>query len=111
MKQCIHLLIALTLLTGHRRAAAQTAFALATNYFVGETAISVAAADVNGDGKVDLIVAVQGGALIVLTNNGSGGFGTNAIYTVRTSPSCVVAAVVNGDGKPDLISANWSRAC
>ena len=79
----------------------------------------VAAADVNGDGRLDLISANYGfrwanpgepggwnNTLTVLTNNGSGGFGSNATLTVGFGPSAVVAADVNGDGKPDLISAN-----
>ena len=65
---------------------------------------SVTAADVNGDGKVDLICANEGDStLSVLTNNGSGGFVLAAIYPVDSGPSCVVAADVNGDGKVDLI--------
>jgi hypothetical protein len=42
----------------------------------------------------------------VLTNNGSGGFGSNATLVVGSYPLGVAAADVNGDGKPDLISAN-----
>jgi len=67
----------------------------------------VIAADVNGDGHVDLISAnYDGGTLTVLTNNGSGLFGSNATYTVGSAPRCVIAADVNGDGLVDLISAN-----
>jgi hypothetical protein len=67
----------------------------------------VAVADVNGDGKPDLISANSNdGTLTVLTNNGNGGFGLNATLTVGSAPSSVIAVDVNGDGKPDLISAN-----
>ncbi len=66
------------------------------------TVQSVVAADANGDGRLDLIA--NG---LVLTNNGSGGFGSNTTYAVGSSGStCVVAADVNGDGKLDLITAN-----
>ncbi|HEY9174896.1 MAG TPA: VCBS repeat-containing protein [Verrucomicrobiae bacterium] len=79
----------------------------------------LATADVNGDGRLDLISANYGfrwalpgdpggwnTTLTILTNSGSGSFGSNATLTVGTGPSAVVAADVNGDGKPDLISAN-----
>ena len=74
---------------------------------VGAAPYSVAAADVNGDGWVDLISANNGtNTLSVLTNNRSGGFVLAATITVGNNPISVTAADVNGDGKVDLISAN-----
>jgi hypothetical protein len=71
---------------------------------------SVTAADVNGDGKVDLIAAnYQNNSLSVLTNNGSGGFALSStpILNVPTAnPASVTAIDVNGDGKVDLVTAN-----
>src|ERR1700733_6165458 len=68
----------------------------------------VVAADVNGDGKVDLISANQGAnTLTVFTNDGFGNFKLSATLAVGNSPTCVVVADVNGDGKPDLITANF----
>jgi hypothetical protein len=56
---------------------------------------------------VDLISANHAAnTLTVLTNNGSGVFGSNATLNVGRGPYCVAAADINGDGKVDLISAN-----
>jgi hypothetical protein len=87
-------------------AIAQVAFAPATNYPVSTYPRAIAAADINGDGKMDLIVANEfANSLLVLTNDGNGGFGSNATYNVQ-NPSFVMAADVNNDSKPDLISAD-----
>ena len=89
-------------------------FTLASSPAVGtgtfnDYAYPGAVADVNGDGKPDLICANGGiNTLTVLTNNGYGVFGSNATLNVGAFPTSVVAADINGDGKPDLICANDS---
>ncbi|HTR27425.1 MAG TPA: FG-GAP-like repeat-containing protein [Terriglobales bacterium] len=101
----------------------------ASNYFqpvqsypsAGFRAISVAVADVNGDGRLDLLVANQcvtddncitvsdigRGGVGVLLGNGDGTFQPAHAYLsggyVATS---IVAADVNGDGKVDLVVAH-----
>jgi hypothetical protein len=71
------------------------------------------AADLNGDGKVDLICSCYNGGAFstipVLTNNGSGGFvlETNISMALGSYVQSVTTADVNGDGKVDLIAANF----
>jgi hypothetical protein len=87
-------------------------FALSGTYQAGgvDGASCVTAADVNGDGKVDLIAANNsGGTVLVLTNNGSGGFALSGTYAVGNSSISVAAADVNGDGKVDLIGCSWGN--
>jgi len=79
-------------------------------------------ADLNGDGKPDVVVAnwcasgsncslnVWGadGTVAVLLGNGDGTFQPAVAYASGgASPDSVVVADVNGDGKPDIIVANW----
>ena len=53
-------------------------FSFEATLTVGNDPYSVVAADVNSDGKPDLICAnSSAGTLTVLTNNGSGVFGSN----------------------------------
>ncbi|MDB6024922.1 MAG: hypothetical protein JWM68_1145 [Verrucomicrobiales bacterium] len=86
-------------------------FATAATLSAGSQPYSVAAADVNADGKIDLICAnMNANSITVFTNNGSGGFAGLITVTVGTKPKCVIARDVNGDGLPDLITANSTAA-
>jgi hypothetical protein len=84
----------------------------------GLYAKAVAIADVNGDGKSDVLVLTQpaGGDVVgVLLGNGDGTFQPAVAYpsgghSVPPFSSLLAVADVNGDGKPDLIVEN-SQCC
>jgi hypothetical protein len=106
----IKVCLALAVLAGFLQTARGGYFEPAATYPVGSGPETVAAADVNGDGKPDLIsVNYYDDSLMVLTNDGSAGFGSNATWTVGVRPYAVAAADVNGDSRIDLISANFDE--
>ncbi len=91
-------------------------FATQQTFATGSLPISVTAADVNGDGKPDLIVANEqrSNTVSVLLNTTAPGattpsFATQQTFAAGNGPFSVTAADVNGDGKPDLIVANAER--
>ncbi|CAF1648956.1 unnamed protein product, partial [Rotaria magnacalcarata] len=76
-------------------------------YPTGANPTVVVAADVNGDGKPDIIVGNSGSNNVsVLLHIGNGTFAAQTTYSTGTNPVAVAAADVNGDGKPDSIVAN-----
>jgi hypothetical protein len=69
---------------------------------------SVAIADVNGDGKPDLVVANFGGTVGVLLGNGDGTFQPPVSYKSGGEAAFSVAiGDLRGNGHMDLVVANW----
>ncbi len=82
-------------------------FTTPTTYAAGNGPDSVAVADVNGDGKSDLVIAnYTGNSVSILLGNGDGTFTAPTTYATGTHPEAVSVADFNGDGKPDLVVAN-----
>ena len=70
---------------------------------------SIAAADFNGDGNVDLAVANQfGPGVSILLGNGLGAFSAATNFAAGVGPDDVVTGDFRGDGSTDLAVANAS---
>src|ERR1700683_5038363 len=67
---------------------------------------SVVAADLNSDGKPDLVVSNDGNAISVFLGNGDGTFGPELL--LPSISSAAVTADFNGDGKPDIVTVENS---
>jgi len=85
---------------------------VASFYSSGFTS-SVAVADVNGDGKPDLVVASNHsnapGSVAILLGNGDGTFQQAVTYNSGGQyAGSIVIADFNGDAKPDLVVVNGS---
>jgi hypothetical protein len=78
-----------------------------TDYPTGNNPRSLVIADLNADGKPDLVM-VEGGDLSVSVylGNGDGTFGAKTDFPVGLSPTSVAVGDLNGDGKPDLAVTN-----
>ena len=92
---------------GNHLANATATFQAQKTLATGSNPGSVAVADLNGDGKQDLVTPNGGDSTFsVLFGNGDGTFQPQQVIASGAAPSYVAAADVNGDGKPDLIVAN-----
>jgi hypothetical protein len=91
-------------------------FRASATYDSGYSSTSLAVADVDGDSKLDVVVAntcvaandCAMGTISVLLGNGDGTLRTAVSYdTGPGQPQSITVADVNRDGKPDLAVADW----
>jgi hypothetical protein len=78
----------------------------------------VTVADLNGDGKLDLVIAASNvdgpgpfnatGNISVLLGNGDGTFKINVDYTIGAAATSVAVGDLNSDGNPDLVVSDFA---
>ena len=69
----------------------------------------VAIADMNGDGRADLLVANSNGPSVsILLGQSDGTFGPKTDFPLQESPAVLVTRDFNGDGKIDVAVAGHS---
>jgi hypothetical protein len=82
-------------------------FSPATAFPAGTTPQAVATADLDNDGKLDLVTAnSDDGTVSVLLGDGAGGFGPATDFPAGSVPSSVAVGDFNDDGIPDLATGN-----
>ena len=73
---------------------------------VGQTPLSVAAGDFDGNGALDLVTAnSSNGTLSLLLGNGDGSFRPRIDLAVGGAPRAVAVGDFNGDGRLDVVTA------
>ncbi|MBV8728806.1 MAG: VCBS repeat-containing protein, partial [Acidobacteriia bacterium] len=88
-------------------AVAQPSFTNAGTFPVGSSPQSIAVADFNGDGKLDLATAnASDNTVTVLLGDGAGRFSQSRTFPTGNGPIQVLAADFNRDGRPDLVVLN-----
>jgi hypothetical protein len=76
---------------------------------LSETVWGAVAADMNGDGKHDIVLGAKQGHVLILLGDGAGGFDKDPVRVSvgGKAPGNIAVADVNRDGKPDLITSNY----
>jgi hypothetical protein len=94
------------------RACVWSGFAKGGTYATGSAPLSIAVADFDGDGRLDLATSNWGGAsgavdgsVSVLLANGPGTFAAQTMYKTEIQPNDLAVGDLTGDGLPDIVVA------
>jgi hypothetical protein len=83
-------------------------FGKSTSYDVGSNPQSITVADVNQDGKLDLLVCnMYDNTVSILLGNGDGTFQPQLTTATRYYPIFIAVGDFNHDGIPDMATADW----
>ncbi len=101
--------------TGNGTGVGDGTFTVGPTYSTGDSdSEKIVAADLNGDGYPDLVVANNGNGnfgVFMNTADGSGAFNAEATTTMFAHANQVTAADLNGDGKMDLVLPEYGCGC
>jgi hypothetical protein len=87
-------------------------FHVRARYSVPAYPMAITVADLNGDGKLDVVVANSNAAqktdgyITIFSGNGDGTFVRTAHYATGTTPWGVAVGDLDGDGHPDIVVAS-----
>ncbi len=84
-------------------------FAAQVTYAAGTNPRGIVAADLNGDGRRDLVLTNLNGEVSVLLGNGNGTFQPRTAYAANAQPEHVAVGDLSADGKLDVVVANQSN--
>lgn len=92
--------------------AGSASFATGLSFATGSDPFSVGVADIDGDGKPDVVAVNQNDNTISVLRNtssvGSISFAAQVTFSIGNSPNNLSISDIDGDGKPDVAVANYN---